>query len=225
MKRFSGHREKWGEFLDVKINAPDILRKQFSTHRLKKGVVLLGSVTDAYQPVEKKYRITRSLLEILLDYHFPISILTKSDLVLRDIDLLKQFKECEVGLTITTLDEGATRDFEPYSSSSTRRIEALTVLKREGITTYGFIGPVLPGFTNLELIFSQLQGKVDFVMVEALNTGCGNFDDIIFLIKKKYSQFLPLYENLNNEYWDKIEKEARSLSKKYKIPLRGFYRH
>ena len=89
MKRFTGHTEKWGKFIDVKINAPEVLEKELSRSP-EKGTVLLGSVTDAYQPIERKYKITRAILEILLKHHFPISILTKSDLVVRDIDLLKK---------------------------------------------------------------------------------------------------------------------------------------
>ncbi|MCG2686361.1 radical SAM protein, partial [Candidatus Parcubacteria bacterium] len=89
-KRFTGHTEKWGEFVDIKINAPEVLEKQLSRNP-KKGVALLGSVTDAYQPVEKKYKITRAILKVLLKYDFPVSVLTKSDLVTRDVDLFKQF--------------------------------------------------------------------------------------------------------------------------------------
>jgi DNA repair photolyase len=225
MRRFTGHTEKWGDFLDIKINAPEVLEKQLSSHKIKRGVVLLGSVTDVYQPAERKYRITRSILEILLKYNFPISILTKSDLVLRDIDLLKQFKDCEVGLTITTLDEAITKDFEPYSSLPEKRLGTLKILKKNGIKTYCFIGPVLPGFTNLKLIFARLQGKINFVMIESLNTRRGNWKDITAFIGKKCPQFLSLYQNLDRQYWDKIKREAQTLSKEYKIPLKGFYTH
>src|SRR3990172_5539619 len=103
MKKYTGHTEPWGSFVDVKINAPEILQKQLK--RAKRGRVLISSVTDAYQPIESKYKLTRQCLEILLQSQFPVDILTKSPLVLRDTDLIKKFKDIEVGITITTNEE------------------------------------------------------------------------------------------------------------------------
>ena len=100
MKRFTGHQEPWGSFVDVKVNAPAILPKQLA--RARRGNVLISSVTDGYQPIESKYKLTRQCLEVLLEYQFPVDILTKSPLVLRDMDIMEKFKEIEVGLTITT---------------------------------------------------------------------------------------------------------------------------
>ena len=225
MKRFTGHTEKWGEFVDVKINAPEVLEKQLS-HNPKKGIVLLGSVTDAYQPVERKYKITREILKVLLKYDFPICILTKSDLVVRDIDLLKQFSRCEVGLTITTLDKQVARDFESFSSLPEQRLQALETLHNSEIRTYAFIGPILPGLTNLESILTALQGKVDFMMAESLNMKCGNRKEIQSLLEQKYPHLLTLYQSgLNQEYWERIERKLRKLSNRFKISLKGFYRH
>jgi DNA repair photolyase len=225
MKRFTGHTEKWGEFVDIKINAPEVLEKELS-RKPKKGVILLGSVTDAYQPVERKYRITRDILRVLLKYDFPISILTKSDLVTRDIDLLKQFSNCEVGLTITTLDDKIAKDFEPRASSPQQRLKALEILHNFGIRTYAFIGPILPELTNLELIFIALQKKVDFIMAESLNMKCGNQQDIQKVLKNNYQYYVSLYQlGFDKRYWDKIKKQIEILSKKFEIPLKGFYQH
>ncbi|MEK7658506.1 MAG: radical SAM protein [Patescibacteria group bacterium] len=225
MRRFAKHTERWGDFLDVKINAPEVLEKELSRHP-KRGIVLLGSVTDAYQPVERKYKITRSVLQVLLKHNFPVSILTKSDLVVRDMDVLKQLKDCEVGLTITTLDGGVASDFEPRTNSPQERIDALKALHSAGIKTYAFIGPILPGFTNLKAIFSELNGRVDFVMAEVLNTRCGNREDIKKIIGEKYTELLPLYnDGFSKEYWAQIEREAKALSAKFSIPLKGFYYH
>lgn len=224
MRRFTGHTEKWGEFVDVKINAPEILEKELG-HR-RRETVLLGSVTDAYQPIEKKYQLTRKLLEVLLTHNWPISILTKSDLVLRDIDLLRQFKKCEVGLTITTLDEKAREVFEPRSSPSQQRVRTLETLHCAGIRTYCFIGPILPGITDLRLILSAIRGKVDFIMAETLNMRCGNREDVQEALKRKFPQLLPLYKSgLSKNYWNKAEGELKRLSREFKIPLKGFYRH
>lgn len=225
MKRFTSHDELWGHFLDVKINAPEVLTKELA-RKPKRGVVLLGSVTDAYQPVERKYRITRAILKILLQHDFPVSVLTKSNLVLRDLDLFRQFNQCEVGLTITTTDQRIAHDFEPRSSTPQQRIETLDTLHRSGIATYAFIGPILPELTNLEAIFIAIQGKVNFVMAESLNLKCGNWENIRNLLESKYPHLLPLYESrFSRAYWEKIERELRTLSEKFKIPIKGFYQH
>ncbi|MBU1622838.1 MAG: radical SAM protein, partial [Nanoarchaeota archaeon] len=100
MKRFTGHSEPWGDFVDIKMNAPELARNSVKKIKKAGGVVLIGSVTDAYQPIEKKYQLTRNVLIELLKEDIPISILTKSALVTRDIDLLSQFSCCSVGLTI-----------------------------------------------------------------------------------------------------------------------------
>ena len=225
MRRFTGHSEKWGTFVDVKINAPEILRKELS-RKPKKGVALLGSVTDSYQPIENKYEITRAILKVLLEYDFSVSILTKSDLVVRDIDLLKQFSNCEVGLTITTLSRQFAKDFEPCASSPQQRLNTLEKLHNAGIKTYAFVGPVLPNFTDLRLIFTALKGKVDFVMAESLNMKCGNRQDIEKTLEEKYPHLLPVYQSgFDQKYWDEVNEKLKILSNEFKIPLKGFYRH
>ncbi len=103
MRRYSGHKEPWGKFVDVKINAPELLRKQLE--KARKGTVWVSSVCDPYQPIEAKYELTRRCLIELANKQFPVTIQTKSKLVLRDLDLFRQFDEIEVGVTITTDDE------------------------------------------------------------------------------------------------------------------------
>lgn len=225
MKRFTSHTEEWGQFVDVKVNAKDVLEKQMSRYP-KRGIILLGSVTDAYQSLEKKYRLTRNISEVLLRHDFPISVLTKSSLVVRDIDLLRQFSDCEIGLTITTLDDEVARKIEPFASSPTHRIEALAKLHKAGIKTYVFIGPILPPFTNAEKIFEAIAGKTDFIMAEVLNTRCGNLDNILKVIEKNYSASLPLFKaGLEKLSLAKIEEEIKQLSQRFAIPLKGFYKH
>ncbi len=134
--------EKWGSYVDVKINAPELLEKEIT--RSKKGVVMLSSVTDPYQPLEGKYELTRKCLEILLKHDFPVTILTKSPLVTRDISILKKFRGCTVGVTITTNDDKTKNIFEPFTPPFADRIEALKRLHESGLKTYAFIGPMLP---------------------------------------------------------------------------------
>ncbi len=165
MKRFTGHLEPWGEFIDVKVNAPYLLRKQLK--RAKRGVVALSTVTDPYQPVEGRYQLTRRCLEALLDAQFPVNLLTRSPLCLRDVDLLKQFKEIEVGFSITTQDEETKKIFEPHSPSIDSRVKALRALRRQKIPTYAFIGPMLP--LDPRKLVAMLEGLIDDVLIDRMN--------------------------------------------------------
>lgn len=165
MKRFTGHMEPWGEFVDVKVNAPEVLYRQL--RRARKGSVLIGTVTDPYQPVEKSYRITRRCLEALLEYQFPINILTRSPLVERDVDLFKQFNEISVGLSITTDREEIRRIFEPHSPSIESRTKALKMLHDHGIPNYIFVGPMLP--LNPGRLLGMITGIIDEALIDRLN--------------------------------------------------------
>ena len=165
MPRYSGHKEPWGEFVDVKVNSVDLLRQQLE--RAKKGTVWISSVCDPYQSLEAKYRLTRGCLEELLKKQFPVNIQTKSKLVLRDLDLFRQFAEIDVGFTIATNDERVAKLFEPQASSVRERIKALETIHDAGIRTFAFIGPLLPG--NPERLVSNLSEKVDYVYIDRMN--------------------------------------------------------
>ena len=112
--RWRKQKEKWGEFVDVKINAPELVARESKD---KKGTAILCTGGDAYQPIDKKYQLTGKVLQNL-NPNLKLSILTKSDLITRDIDLFKRFKNIELGLTITTLNENIRRVFEPFSPTS-----------------------------------------------------------------------------------------------------------
>ena len=103
MKRVTGHKESWGEFVDVRINAADLLRGEIK--KKKKGRVWVSGVCDPYQPLEAKYRLTRQCLEILAQNAWPVIIQTRSPLVLRDIDILKGARNFEAGFSVTTADD------------------------------------------------------------------------------------------------------------------------
>jgi DNA repair photolyase len=165
MKRFTGHTEPWGTFVDVKVNAPEVLQRQLK--RAARGYVMFSSVTDPYQPLEESYRLTRRCLEILLKHQFPVGILTKSPLVLRDLDLIRQFDDIEVGMTITTEDDRIKKIFEPQAPPIAARIQALKELHDRGISTYVFIGPLLP--QNPESLAEKIGPHVDSVLVDRMN--------------------------------------------------------
>jgi DNA repair photolyase len=165
MKRFTGHLEPWGSFVDVKVNAPSVLKKQLK--RARRGWVFLSSVTDPYQPLERTYGMTRGCLEALLECQFPVNLLTRSPLCLRDLDLFKQFDELTVGFSIGTHDEKIRKIFEPHSPSIQSRIEALRTLRGQGIPTYAFVGPMLP--LDPRKIVTMLDGAVEEVLIDRMN--------------------------------------------------------
>ena len=164
MKRFTGHAEAWGSFVDVKVNAPELLAREVV--RKKKGRVWMSGVCDAYQPLEKKYQLTRKCLGILVQHDWPVTIQTKSPLVLRDLDILKQSSDVEVGFTITTADDKMRKIFEPNAPPVKERLEAVAKLHAEGISTFVMIAPILPGAEGL---VKALAGKVDHVILDRLN--------------------------------------------------------
>lgn len=206
MCRFTGHEEEWGTFLDVKVNFPAILARQFERSRTTpSGKVLVGTVTDAYQPAEEKYRLTRSTLEILADHPgMEVHVLTKSALVRRDISILKRLGKCEVGFTITTLDDRAARILEPGASPPMERIEAAEELMKEGIRVWVFIAPLLPGLTDSEDSLSALLGSlrekgIKQVEFDPLNP----YPAMAKRLRKTYSRHFPgllsiLEEHLRN---------------------------
>lgn len=186
MQRFSGHHEPWGSFVDVKVNIAKILAIELNRARQKisipslfaskndkginlgeKKLVSLSTVTDPYQPLEQKYQLTRRCLEILLRYEIPVTILTKSPLICRDIDLIKQFQQIDAGVTITTDREDIRRIFEPNAPSIAARIETLKRLHDEGIRTYVFIGPILP--MDPFHLAGQIKDFIDFYLIDPMN--------------------------------------------------------
>lgn len=164
MKRFTRHKEKWGQFVDVKINAVSLLQREIQKRRI--GKVWISGVCDPYQPLEVQYELTRGCLGVLLAYDWPITIQTKSPLVLRDIDLLKQFTDCEVGLSITTAHDGIRRLFEPNVPPINQRIETLAKLHSAGLQTFAMIAPILP---EAEQLISRLKGNVDYILIDKMN--------------------------------------------------------
>jgi len=170
MKRFTGHKEPWGEFVDVKINAAHLLQREIE--KAPPGRVWVSGVCDPYQPLERTYELTKKCLEILVRHDWPITIQTKSALVLRDVGLFKESSKIEVGLTVTTGDEGIRQLFEPGAPSIKERIEALEVLHLAGIRTYVMIAPMLPG---VEKLAAGLSGKVDYVLVDRMNYHYGDW--------------------------------------------------
>ena len=167
MARYSGHDEPWGTFVDAKENAPELLQR--ALRKTRPGRVMLSSVTDCYQPAEAKWRLTRRCIEILLSHGVGVDILTKSPLVLRDIDLFTGAAPgmVEVGMTVTTDDDNIRAAFEPHAPAIASRVEALRRLHESGVRTYAFVGPILP--MDPEALARMLAGAVDWVLVDRMN--------------------------------------------------------
>jgi len=170
IKRFTGHKEPWGEFVDVKINALDLLLQEIN--KKPTGKVWMSGVCDPYQPLEEKYELTKKCLKILIQHDWPVTIQTKSPLVLRDIDLFMRSDKIEVGLSVTSADDEIRKLFEPGAPSIKERIKALEGLYLAGIRTYAMIAPMLPG---AEKLADQLSGRVDYVLVDRMNYHYGDW--------------------------------------------------
>lgn len=226
MKRFTGHTESWGKFIDVKINGPDLIPEGTSKYEGK--TIFMSSVTDPYNPLDRKYKLTRRILEKLIQLQPDLRIQTKSDLVLRDIDLLRQFKICQVGMTITTMNDTLRKEIEPSTSSIQRRIEALGKLKEVGINTYVFIGPILPFFTEWKEIVCRTKNFTDSYMFENLNITGTVWSQVKNWLNERHSDLLRGYEHIyftKNNYWDKVKEEIKLFCKEQKVDFRIYFHH
>jgi DNA repair photolyase len=226
MKRFTGHTEDWGMFVDVKINAPELI--PIKSIKYKNKSVFISSVTDAYMPLERKYKITREVLKKLIPLQPNLGVQTKSDLIIRDIDLFKQFKNCEVGLTITTLNDSLRQEIEPLTSSIQKRIQAVRELKEAGLRTYIFIGPILPELTDWKKIILETKKYVDFYMLENLNVSGGLWKPVKRWLEEKRPELLSRYEEIyfsQNDYWDKIENEMKEFCERENVKYKMYFHH
>lgn len=226
MKRFTNHSEPWGKFIDVKINAPELIPTDSNKYIGKS--ILLSSVTDPYLPLERKLKLTRRILEKLISLKPALGILTKSDLVLRDMDLLKRFKDCEVGLTITTLDDNLRREAEPVAPSIPKRISALKKLEEEGIKTYVFIGPILPYLTDWKQIILATKEYTNSFMFENLNVSGIIWGLVKKWLKEKHPALLKNYELIyfsKSDFWDKMERDIKNFCEQRKLDYKIYFHH
>ena len=199
MKKFTGHTEPWGDFVDVKVNAPEVLTTQLK--RLKKrSRISFGTVCDAYQPLELKYQITRQCLEKLIPYRHSVSVLTKSTIIVRDIDILSRLHKIKVSFTITAMDERARKVFEPGAPSAEQRFKALRTLSHSGIRTSVFVAPVLPYLSDSEKNLGEIlkcakQGGAEYVMFDTLNPYPKVWHNVHRLIKTNFPKAMKYYDH------------------------------
>ena len=219
----------WGEYVYAKINAPELLREEISKLRNKgQGkTILLSSVTDPFQAVEVKYKLSERCLGILADYGFEgeVSILTKSPLVLNVLHILKKLKDVDVGFTVTTTDDEISRYFEKFAPPSSKRLEALKKLNKEGIKTYAFVGPLLPHFVSnkeeLERLFSAIsKSGTKRIFVEHINLSTYIKERMLMELKDTNKEFLEkFYSSQSKDYRDELNNIIMGLVKKYRFEL------
>ncbi|WP_185226262.1 SPL family radical SAM protein [Chryseobacterium indologenes] len=173
--RSSSDRENWGKWLKVKENALQLLMKWRKKSLIDK-TIYISSVTDPYQPIEKELELTRSILKELLNYHKPrLVIQTRSPLVIRDIDLLKQFEVVQVNMTITTDSESVRKAFEPFCPSNKSRLNAIKEITSQGINTCITMTPLLPVNDVYEFTRELIETDVKKFVVQPFHLDKGNF--------------------------------------------------
>lgn len=225
MKRFTGHSEDWGKFVDIKTNAPELIPD--NTRKYYGKSFFMSSVTDPYSALEKKYELTRKILKKLISYQPKLKIQSKSSLIVRDIDVLKQFNNCEAGFSITTLDDNLRKEIEPFTSTVEAKIKALEELKIAGIRTYVFIGPIIPYVTDWKAIIENTKHCTDSYLFENLNIA----GTVWHSVKKWLNEYHPYLVNnfedaysTKSVYWDHMESEINQFCKKNNIDyIIGFH--
>ena len=216
MKRFTNHPEPWGTFLDVKY-WPEVKRPE----RYAGKELFLGSVTDPYLPQEKTYRRTRALLEQFQGSGVKLSIATKSDLALRDLELIGSFPGARVSWSINTLDEAFQSGMDSAPSIQ-RRLAAMEEFHRAGVRTTCFISPIFPGITDVKAIIRRVKDHCNLIWLENLNLRGGYKTAILDYIREKYPALLPLYQDIyqkgDRRYWELLDGELKAFAAELGLP-------
>ena len=211
MKRFTGHDEEWGSFVDVKY-----WDKIKEPQKYCGKEIFISSVTDPYQPCEKEFERTKTLLEELKGSKAKLSISTKSDLILRDLELIKSFPNARVSWSINTLDEDFKNDMDKGVSIE-RRFEAMKAFHDAGVRTTCFISPIFPGITDVKAIIEKAKDKCNLIWLENLNLREAFKPVILNYIKQKYPELYPLYDEIYNKnsdlYWQNLDAELQEFAK------------
>lgn len=223
MRRFTDHcDEEWGSFMDVKTDGKFLIPKN-----IQGKTILIGSVTDPYNPLEKKYEATRNILKKLsaTETHANIEVLTKSPLVLRDLDLLKSIPDIMVGISLSTMDETFARITEKHAASPKQRIEAIHELYDSGIPVYVFISPIFPYLSDWRGVVDSVGTKVDKLCFENLNLRANYRTDVYNMLQQYYPEVYPRFSALYGNkdmlrlYWENESKEIQQYmaGKNYKL--------
>jgi DNA repair photolyase len=231
MGRFVDEKfEDWGKYVYVKTNAVELIQKRVTSMRPegKQASILMSSVTDPYHGVEKKYELTRGVLEVLSADQWPgtVSILTKSPLVLRDVDVITQLPKAEVGLTVTTTDDELSKFLETHAPPVSKRLDTMKKLVDAGIETYCFVGPLLPHFREqpelLDDLFEKIAATgVKSIYVEHINLSTYIRNRLFNFLDERGSPLKSLYEGaLSPEHREELDQIVAELMAKHGLSLR-----
>ena len=210
----------------MKINAAELIPKDGKKYKNKS--IMISSVTDPYQPAERKYQLMRGILEKLILLEPDLCVMTKSDLITRDIDLLKQFKKCIAGVSLSLLDDKIRKEVELFASSIERRINTVKELKKAGIQTFIFISPIFPYLTDWQGIIAKTKNYVDEFWFENLNLYPNLRYNIFKWLRNHHPELIKRYREIyfiKNDYWRNIEKEIEDYGKQNNLSFKIYFHH
>ena len=231
MGRFVGEtNNNWGNYVYVKTNAVELMKKDIQ-RLMKKNPhprVVLSTVTDPYQGVEKKHRLTRGILEVFAEnnYQGRVGILTKSPMILDDLELLKTIPNIEVGMSITTTDDKLSRFLEVQAPLASARLRTLKKLNDAGIKTYVFVGPFLPHMKLkpelIDKLFSEIRkAGTTNIKIEYLNLPKHAKPRMNKLLKEESEEIQDIYSSSQlKKYREEIEPILRDSLEKYGLKLK-----
>ena len=225
MQRFHPHDEAWGRFVDVKVNAAEALARQ--VRRVARGDVFTCSACDGWQPVERHYELTRQCCRLLLDAGFSLTVLTKSDLVLRDLGVFAGRNVC-LGVTITCADAAIARLWEPGASPVPDRVKVLKRAKAAGVQTLAAFGPLLPGISDTEdglrALFSlAAESNVDRIWTDGLNLRPRVWESVQTLLSRNRPDLLRHYRRIlfdkaaRARYDDELQQRIERIADEFRV--------
>jgi len=222
--------EEWGNYVYVKRNIVELFERELARMKPERRMrsIFISSVTDPYQGAEAKYKLSRGVMTALARerYPGPVAVLTKSPMVLRDIDLFSQLPDFEAGLTVTSGEDEISRWLEVHAPPPLKRIEALRALSEAGIRTYAFVGPLVPHFVErtelLEDLFARLaDAGVRRVYVEHLNAKAYIRKRLDAVIARQPEQVRAAYaEARTREHRTRLEEIVAELIERHGMELR-----
>jgi DNA repair photolyase len=223
MQRFHPHPEPWGEFVDVKINAIEALQRQL--RKASPGDVFMSSACDGWQPIEKKRELTRECCRLLLAHGFQVNVLTKSSLVLRDLDIFGG-RTARIGITLTTLDERLRKLWEPWAASCDERIRVIQESSRAGLETAVMFGPLLPFLSDSQESINALfdlaaHMEIDVVWVDALNPRPKVWPSVAQLLHREFPDLTGSYRRIlfqsvaRGEYLEQLRERVYNAARRF----------
>jgi len=225
MQRFSPHPEPWGKFVDVKVNAVEVLKRQL--RRTTPGEVFVSSACDGWQPIEAEWKLTRRCCQLLLEHGFDVHVLTKSQLVLRDLDIFSG-SSARIGVTVTTLDERLRRLWEPNSSSTEERFGIIEQARRAGLKTAIMFGPLLPFLSDNESSIDSMFSRaaeldLDIIWVDALNPRPKVWPSVASLLRERSPDMFNLYKQvlfdrkMRAEYLEQLRQRVAHAARRFSL--------